>query len=99
MVDASHGNSEKDHERQPLVVRDVAAQVAHGEPGIIGMMMESFLLGGRQDLGDPSRLVYGQSVTDSCLGWDVTVPVLHELAASVRARRLASAPGQGSSSA
>jgi 3-deoxy-7-phosphoheptulonate synthase len=87
MVDASHGNSEKDHRRQPLVVREVAGQVAQGETGIIGMMMESFLLEGRQDLGDPSRLVYGQSVTDACMGWDTSVPVLQELAAAVRARR------------
>ena len=87
MIDASHGNSEKDHGRQPVVVREVAAQIAHGEAGIIGMMMESFLIGGRQELGDPSRLVYGQSVTDACMGWDASVPVLQELATAVRARR------------
>jgi 3-deoxy-7-phosphoheptulonate synthase len=89
MIDASHGNSEKDHRRQPLVVRDVAAQIAQGEPGIIGMMMESFLVDGRQDLGDPRQLVYGQSITDACMGWETTVSVLHELAAAVRARRAA----------
>jgi 3-deoxy-7-phosphoheptulonate synthase len=89
MVDASHGNSEKDYRRQPSVVREVAAQLAQGEAGIIGMMMESFLVDGRQDLGDPARLVYGQSITDACMGWETTVPVLHELAAGVRARRLA----------
>ena len=72
MIDASHGNSEKDHRRQPIVVRDVAAQVAQGEAGIIGIMMESFLVDGRQDLVDASRLVYGQSITDACMGWDVT---------------------------
>jgi 3-deoxy-7-phosphoheptulonate synthase len=87
MVDASHGNSEKDYRRQPSVVREVAAQLAQGETGIIGMMMESFLVDGRQDLGDPARLVYGQSITDACMGWETTVPVLHELAAAVRARR------------
>jgi 3-deoxy-7-phosphoheptulonate synthase len=87
MIDASHGNSDKDHGRQPLVVRDVAAQVAQGETGIIGMMMESFLVEGRQDLDDPARLVYGQSVTDACMSWETTVPVLHELAAAVAARR------------
>ena len=90
MIDASHGNSEKDHRRQPVVVRDVAAQLAQGESGIIGMMMESFLVDGRQDLTDRARLVYGQSITDACLGWDATVPVLHELAEGVRARRRAS---------
>jgi 3-deoxy-7-phosphoheptulonate synthase len=89
MIDASHGNSEKDYRRQPQVVREVAAQLAQGETGITGMMMESFLLNGRQDLRDPAQLVYGQSITDACMGWDMTVPVLHELAAGVRARRKA----------
>ncbi len=87
MIDASHGNSEKDHRRQPIVVREVSAQIAQGEAGIIGMMMESFLIDGRQELSDPSRLVYGQSITDACMGWDASVPVLQELAAAVRARR------------
>jgi 3-deoxy-7-phosphoheptulonate synthase len=90
MIDASHGNSEKDHRRQPVVVREVAAQLAQGESGIMGMMMESFLVDGRQNLTDRARLVYGQSITDACLGWDATVPVLHELAEGVRARRRAS---------
>jgi 3-deoxy-7-phosphoheptulonate synthase len=92
MIDTSHGNSEKDYRRQPLVAREIAAQVAHGERGIIGVLMESFLVDGRQDLVDPSRLVYGQSITDACMGWDMTVPVLRELAASVRARRAVAAP-------
>ena len=89
MIDASHGNSEKDYTRQALVVRDVAAQLAQGETGLIGMMMESFLVEGRQDLRDPARLTYGQSITDACMGWDTTVSVLHELAAAARARRAA----------
>jgi 3-deoxy-7-phosphoheptulonate synthase len=93
MVDTSHGNSGKDHARQPLVARDVAAQVAQGEGGICGVMMESFLVEGRQDLVDKARLVYGQSVTDACMGWEQTVPVLAELAAAVRARREAVARG------
>jgi len=87
MIDASHGNSDKDPGRQPLVVRDVAAQVAQGETGIIGMMMESFLVEGRQDLDDPARLAYGQSITDACMSWETTVPVLRELATAVRASR------------
>jgi len=87
MIDASHGNSEKDYTRQALVVRDVAAQLAQGETGLIGMMMESFLVEGRQDLRDPARLTYGQSITDACMSWDTTVSVLHELATAVRARR------------
>ena len=87
MIDTSHGNSEKDHRRQPLVARDVAAQVAQGEPGIIGLMMESFLADGRQNLVDRAQLVYGQSITDACMGWETTVPVLRELADAVRQRR------------
>ncbi|MGI8857656.1 MAG: 3-deoxy-7-phosphoheptulonate synthase [Thermomicrobiales bacterium] len=87
MIDTSHGNSEKDYRRQPHAARTVAAQIAGGEMGIIGLMMESFLVDGRQDLVDRSLLTYGQSVTDACMGWETTVPVLHELAAAVRARR------------
>ena len=87
MIDTSHGNSDKDYRRQPLVAGDIAAQVARGERGIIGLLMESFLVDGRQELGDPARLVYGQSITDACMGWEMTVPVLQELAAAVRARR------------
>jgi 3-deoxy-7-phosphoheptulonate synthase len=88
-VDTSHGNSGKDHRRQPEVAREIAAQVAQGERGIVGVMIESFIAEGRQELRDPKQLVYGQSVTDACLGWEATVPVLRELAAAVRARRAA----------
>jgi 3-deoxy-7-phosphoheptulonate synthase len=87
LVDVSHGNSGKDYRRQPQVAHQVAEQVASGERGIAGVMMESFLTEGRQDLQDTARLVYGQSITDACLGWEQTVPVLHEVAAAVRARR------------
>jgi len=87
MIDASHGNSEKDYKRQPQVTREVAAQVAQGEMAITGMMMESFLVDGRQELRDPASLIYGQSITDACMGWDMTVPVLKDLATAVRARR------------
>jgi 3-deoxy-7-phosphoheptulonate synthase len=87
MIDASHGNSSKDYRRQPIVVHDVATQVAEGEPAIVGMMMESFLVDGRQDLVDPATLRYGQSITDACMGWDMTVPALAALADAVRARR------------
>ena len=87
MIDTSHGNSEKDHRRQPLVAHDIAAQVAQGEGGIFGVMMESFLVDGRQDLRPGVPLVYGQSITDACIGWDTTVPVLEGLAESVRSRR------------
>ena len=88
-VDTSHGNSGKDHRRQPAVAREVAAQVAQGEGGIVGVMIESFIAEGRQELRDPKQLVYGQSVTDACLGWEATVPVLRDLAAAVRTCRTA----------
>ena len=87
MIDTSHGNSGKDFRRQPAVASAIVEQVAAGEPGIIGVMLESFLVDGRQDLTDPTRLTIGQSITDACMGWDMTVPVLRELAAAVRARR------------
>jgi 3-deoxy-7-phosphoheptulonate synthase len=87
MIDTSHGNSNKDHRRQPLVARDVAAQIAGGETGIIGVLLESFLVEGRQECTDRSQLVYGQSITDACMSWETTVDVLHELAAAVRSRR------------
>jgi 3-deoxy-7-phosphoheptulonate synthase len=87
MIDTSHGNSDKDYRRQPAIAHDIAEQVAHGQTGIIGLLMESFLVEGRQELVDRSHLVYGQSITDGCMSWDMTVPVLRELAAAARARR------------
>ncbi|MEV8512315.1 3-deoxy-7-phosphoheptulonate synthase [Dactylosporangium sp. NPDC051484] len=87
IVDASHGNSGKDHVRQAGVAREVAEQVAAGQDGIAGVMLESFLVAGRQDLGD--ELTYGQSVTDACMSWDTTDALLDDLAAAVRARRAA----------
>ncbi len=89
MIDTSHGNSNKDYRNQPAVAAEVAAQVAQGERGIIGLLMESFLVDGRQELVDKSRLVYGQSITDACMGWEMTVPVLETLAEAVRLRRAA----------
>nr|MDT0658456.1 3-deoxy-7-phosphoheptulonate synthase [Micromonospora sp. DSM 115978] len=89
VVDASHDNSGKDHRRQPVVAADVAAQLAAGQRGIVGIMLESFLVPGRQDLDPTRELVYGQSVTDACLGWDDTDQVLTDLAVAVRARRAA----------
>jgi 3-deoxy-7-phosphoheptulonate synthase len=85
MIDASHGNSGKDHRRQPVVAREVAEQIAGGEHGIVGVLLESFLVDGRQDLVARDSLVYGQSITDACMGWEMTVPVLRELAAAVGA--------------
>ena len=96
LIDTSHGNSEKDYRRQPLAARGIAEQVARGEAGIVGVMMESFLADGRQDLRDPASLSYGQSITDACMGWEMTLPVLGDLAAAARARRSAVRPGAAS---
>jgi len=87
MVDMSHGNSGKDHRRQPAVATEIARKVSQGEPAIFGVMMESFLVEGRQDLATPSTLRDGQSITAACMGWDTTVAVLGELAEAVRRRR------------
>ncbi|OZE97003.1 3-deoxy-7-phosphoheptulonate synthase [Rhodococcus sp. 15-2388-1-1a] len=89
VIDASHGNSRKDHNKQVDVVTDVAARVAAGEHGIVGLMLESFLVAGRQDLelGRRDDLVYGQSITDACLDWDTTATQLDALAAAVEERR------------
>jgi 3-deoxy-7-phosphoheptulonate synthase len=87
MVDASHGNSGKDHRRQPTVTASLAEQITAGETGIAGVMLESFLVAGNQEPGDPSTLTYGQSVTDACMDIDMTAAVLNELAAAVASRR------------
>jgi len=87
MIDLSHDNSDKDPERQPAVAAALAGQVAAGNWGIVGVMIESFLVAGRQDLGGSEQLIYGQSITDGCIGWDTTVEVLDGLAEAVRARR------------
>jgi 3-deoxy-7-phosphoheptulonate synthase len=92
MIDASHDNSGKDHRRQVEVVRDVAGQVARGQRGISGLMIESFLFEGRQDLVDPATLTYGQSITDACIGWETTATLLRELAEAARERRAAVRP-------
>ena len=87
MVDCSHGNSQKDHSRQPLVAEDVAKQVSAGGTNIFGLMIESHINEGRQNLSDPKDLSYGQSITDACLGWDQTASVLQTLADAVKKRR------------
>jgi 3-deoxy-7-phosphoheptulonate synthase len=87
MVDASHGNSGKDHRRQAPVAAAIADQVAAGETGLTGVMLESFLREGRQEPGAPATLTYGQSVTDACLDFETTVAVLDELAVAVAGRR------------
>ena len=87
VIDASHDNSEKDPEKQLLAAGQIADQVADGNAAIVGVMLESFLAEGRQDLGDGESLTYGQSITDPCIDWEDTVSVLERLAAAVRARR------------
>jgi 3-deoxy-7-phosphoheptulonate synthase len=89
VVDASHGNSAKNHLRQLDVVDDLSRRTAAGATGVVGVMLESFLVAGRQDLavGRRGPLTYGQSVTDACIGWDDTVSALHTLAAAVARRR------------
>ena len=87
MVDASHGNSGKDHRKQMGVADSLAEQVTGGQHGVAGVMLESFLVAGRQEPGDPATLTYGQSVTDACMDIEMTASALDILAASVRARR------------
>ena len=87
MIDFSHANSNKQHERQMLVGKDVAKQIAGGDMRISGVMIESHLVAGRQDQVDGQELVYGQSITDACIDWDSSVQLLEELAAAVRSRR------------
>lgn len=88
VVDASHDNSAKDPARQAGAAAEIGEQVAAGNPAIVGVMLESFLVEGRQELDDGGEaLAYGQSVTDACMDWDATVGVLRGLAGAVRARR------------
>ncbi len=87
VVDASHDNSGKDHVRQAIVASEIASQIAAGQTGIGGVMLESFLVGGRQDIAPGRELTYGQSITDACMSWDVTAGVLAEMAQAVRTRR------------
>ena len=87
VIDASHANSAKDPENQPAVMADVARQIAGGDDRITGVMIESHLVGGRQDLVAGQPLVYGQSITDGCIGWDSSVAVLETLATAVAQRR------------
>ncbi len=89
MIDASHANSNKKPENQPAVCQDVAGQIAGGETRIMGLMIESNLVAGRQDLVPGQPLTYGQSVTDGCIDWDSSVAVLEGLAQAVKERRCA----------
>ena len=93
MVDCSHANSSKKHENQIPVCADIGRQVAAGDERIVGVMIESHLVEGRQDLKEGCPLTYGQSITDACIAWDDSVKVLEGLAESVKARRVARGSG------
>lgn len=87
MVDFSHANSSKQHKRQVVVGQDVGGQIANGETRVVGVMIESHLVEGRQEIGPRDKMVYGQSVTDACIHWDDSVEVLRGLAGSIAQRR------------
>ena len=91
MVDCSHANSSKQHEKQKDVARDIATQISAGSRSVFGVMVEGYLQPGAQKFtpgkDDPRKLAYGQSITDACLGWDDSVAMLHELSVAVLARR------------
>jgi 3-deoxy-7-phosphoheptulonate synthase len=87
MIDFSHANSLKQYHRQLLVGDDVAEQIANGDQRITGIMMEANINAGRQDVVAGQDLVYGQSITDACLGWDDSVQLLRKLAEAVQQRR------------
>ena len=89
MIDCSHANSSKDYRRQPIVGRDIASQIAAGDRRIVGVMIESNLVAGSQKLAKGDALVYGQSITDACIGWPDTVSMLRQLAGAVRNARIA----------
>ncbi|MER9477014.1 3-deoxy-7-phosphoheptulonate synthase, partial [Mesorhizobium sp. M0520] len=89
MIDVSHANSSKKPENQPLVAADMAGQIAAGDERIVGIMIESNLVAGRQDVVPGKPLVYGQSITDGCIDWETTETVLHGLADAVEQRRSA----------
>lgn len=89
VIDAAHGNCGKDENREAEVIEEIAARIAQGEQGILGVMMESFLKGGHQKPAPLDQLVYGQSITDACVPWERTEQLLHTLADAVTARRSA----------
>jgi len=87
MIDCSHANAAKDYRRQAEVAADIGRQIAAGERRIVGAMVESHLVEGRQDLAPGKPLTFGQSITDACLGWEASVRLLEELAHAVQKRR------------
>ncbi|MDD3017827.1 MAG: 3-deoxy-7-phosphoheptulonate synthase [Comamonas sp.] len=103
MVDCSHANSNKQHERQKDVAADIAAQIAAGSRQIFGLMLESHLVAGAQKFSagqdDVCQLAYGQSITDACIGWQDTVAVIEQLSQAVQARRAQTAQERASTAA
>ena len=89
MIDTSHANSGKKPENQPIVAAEIASQLVRGERRVMGVMIESNLVAGRQDVAPDAKLTYGQSITDGCIGWETTVHILEQLADAVAARRQA----------
>jgi 3-deoxy-7-phosphoheptulonate synthase len=87
MIDVSHGNSGKRHEQQIVIATGLAERIAAGERRVFGLMIESHLEAGRQDLVPGRALRRGVSITDACIGFDQTVPLLRSLASAVAARR------------
>ncbi len=87
MIDCSHGNSRKDYTKQAVVVDDICTQLSEGSPPIFGVMIESHLKAGKQKHNAGKGLVYGQSITDACISWEMTEPMLERLAAAVQQRR------------
>ena len=83
MIDASHANSQKDHSKQRIVIKDIAEQISQGNKSICGIMLESNLVEGRQDVGDKKDLIYGKSITDACIGWDETEELIEILNTSL----------------
>ena len=83
MIDASHANSQKDHSKQRIVVKDIAGQISEGNKSICGVMLESNLVEGRQDVADKKDLVYGKSITDACIGWAETEELIDILNTSI----------------
>ncbi|MGI9229375.1 MAG: 3-deoxy-7-phosphoheptulonate synthase [Gammaproteobacteria bacterium] len=87
MVDCSHGNSSKDYKKQPVVLKDISTQISNGSEAIFGVMIESHLQAGNQPHNGKTKLIYGKSITDACVSWEMTEPMLEQLAVAVRARR------------
>ena len=88
MIDASHANSQKDHTRQRLVIEDISNQISEGNSSICGVMIESNLVAGRQDIGVKSELIYGQSITDACIGWNETEELIDMLDDAINKKKI-----------